>query len=77
MTGTVVWFDVQKGYGFIRSDQTSLEYFVHYSKILAEPGVFRVLGEGDLVSFEPINVDRKEGSKLQAQDVSVLENKGK
>ena len=32
MTGTVKWFNTQKGYGFIVGDD-GLEYFVHYSNI--------------------------------------------
>ena len=39
MVGRCVWFDVRKGFGFIETDQGP-DVFVHYSKILAEPGEF-------------------------------------
>ena len=32
MTGTVKWFDMKRGYGFINGDNGK-EYFVHYSNI--------------------------------------------
>jgi len=71
LQGRVCWFDVKKGYGFIRSGDK--EYFVHYSKILAEPGEFRLLNENEIVEFEPVQVDRGSGtSKWQAKDVQVL-----
>ena len=47
-TGTVKWFDEQKGYGFIASDSGGV-VSVHHSAI-AEPG-FRSLSEGDRVEF--------------------------
>jgi len=72
LQGRVCWFDVKKGYGFIRSGDK--EYFVHYSKILAEPGEFRLLNENEIVEFEPVQVDRGSGtSKWQAKDVQVLQ----
>ncbi len=47
-TGTVKWFDEQRGYGFIARDSGG-DVFVHYAAI-AEPG-FRSLSEGDRVKF--------------------------
>ena len=47
-TGTVKWFNDQKGYGFIVQDEGG-DLFVHYSSIV-EPG-FRSLMEGERVSF--------------------------
>lgn len=47
--GTVKWFNEQKGFGFIDADG-GVEVFVHYSAI-RERG-FKVLKEGDRVSFE-------------------------
>ena len=32
LNGTVKWFDVRKGFGFI-SDEEGMDYFVHFSEI--------------------------------------------
>ena len=47
-TGTVKWFNDQKGYGFIAQDAGG-DIFVHYSA-LGGSG-FRTLSEGDRVEF--------------------------
>jgi len=47
-TGTVKWFNGQKGYGFITRDSGE-DVFVHYSAIQGEG--FRNLYEGDRVEF--------------------------
>lgn len=76
MIGKCLWFDVEKGYGFVRADEK--DYFVHYSKIEAEPGEFKVLREGDSVEFEPFLSDRGNGiSKLQAKTVRKIEDGAK
>ena len=48
-TGTVKWFNEQKGYGFIVRDSGG-DVFVHHSAI--EEAGFRSLAEGQRVSFE-------------------------
>lgn len=48
-TGTVKWFNEQKGYGFIVRESGERDLFVHHSAILAEG--FRTLAEGDRVEF--------------------------
>ncbi|HZD57469.1 MAG TPA: cold shock domain-containing protein [Anaerolineales bacterium] len=64
-TGTVKWFDNQKGYGFIQRDSGS-DVFVHHSGISGSG--FRSLSEGQRVEFTVI-----EGQKgPQAQNVTVL-----
>jgi len=72
-TGRVAWFNVERGYGFIQRS-TGGDVFVHYSKILAEPGIFRVLEPNDKVEFETFLAERNGGEKtLQAKNVRVLE----
>ena len=66
MKGTVKWFDVKKGFGFIQQEDGS-DVFVHYSNI-SENG-FKVLEDGESVEFEVV-----EGNKgLQAQNVVKAE----
>ena len=47
-TGTVKWFNEQKGYGFIARESGD-DVFVHYSAI--EGAGFRTLLEGEKVEF--------------------------
>ncbi len=49
MTGTVKWFNNQKGYGFI-SDENGKDVFVHYSGLNMEG--FKSLEEGQKVTFD-------------------------
>ena len=48
VTGTVKWFNRDKGYGFIAQEGGS-DVFVHYSSI--EGSGFRNLNEGERVEF--------------------------
>lgn len=48
-TGTVKWFNDQKGYGFIIPDEGGQDLFVHYSNI--EGDGFRTLQDGQKVEF--------------------------
>ena len=57
-TGTVKWFNEQKGYGFIQPDDGSKDVFVHISAV--EQAGFRSLQEGQKVSYE-ITQDRRSG----------------
>jgi CspA family cold shock protein len=64
-TGTVKWFNDEKGFGFIEQDGGA-DVFVHFSAINSDGR--RSLQEGQKVSFEV--VDGQKG--LQAENVTVV-----
>ncbi|MFN3889129.1 MAG: cold-shock protein [Beijerinckiaceae bacterium] len=59
-TGTVKWFNNEKGYGFIQPDQGGKDVFVHISAV--ERAGMRTLNEGQKVSFE-LETDRRSGKQ--------------
>lgn len=54
MTGTVKWFNAEKGYGFITVDGGD-DVFVHFSAI--EGDGFKTLDEGQAVEFDVVSGD--------------------
>jgi CspA family cold shock protein len=66
-TGTVKWFNGQKGYGFIQPDDGGKDVFVHISAV--ERAGLSHLNEGQKVSFE-IRADPKSG-KSNADNLRV------
>jgi cold shock CspA family protein len=50
-TGTVKWFNAEKGFGFIEPDDGGSDVFVHFSAI-ADRGGYRSLDEGQRVSYD-------------------------
>jgi CspA family cold shock protein len=65
-TGTVKWFNNEKGYGFISPDDGSKDLFVHFSNIAGQG--YKSLNEGDRVEFEA-----REGQKgPEAAEVSIV-----
>lgn len=50
-TGTVKWFNSEKGYGFITPDDGGKDLFVHYTSIEGEG--YRSLTEGQKVEYTP------------------------
>ena len=57
VTGKVKWFNAEKGYGFITTDEGK-DVFVHYSAIQTDG--FKTLDDGEAVSFEVVQSDRGE-----------------
>ena len=59
-TGTVKWFNDQKGYGFIAPDNGGKDVFVHISAV--ERAGLRGLAEGQKISYE-VEADRRTGKE--------------
>lgn len=51
--GTVKWFNVKKGYGFITPENSDKDIFVHITAL--EKNGLRRLNDGDAVNFEVYN----------------------
>jgi cold shock protein len=64
-TGTVKWFNSEKGFGFV-TQENGPDLFVHYSEIQSTG--YRSLNEGDKVEFDI--TDGKKGK--QASAVTVI-----
>ncbi len=65
MTGTVKWFNGDKGFGFITTDEGN-DVFAHFSQINKDG--FKTLEEGQKVSF-----DVAQGQKgPQAENISEI-----
>lgn len=63
MTGTVKFFNVSKGFGFITNDETGKDIFVHITELEGT-----TLNEGDKVEYQ-----EKEGKKgMMAVAVQVI-----
>jgi len=65
-TGTVKWFNEEKGFGFIKPDNGGADVFVHFRAITGDG--FKTLAEGEKVAF-----DTEQGQKgPQAANVEKL-----
>lgn len=67
-TGTVKWFNQQKGYGFIQPDDGGKDIFVHITAV--QKSGLQGLNEGQKIAFE-LQADRRTG-KLAASDLKPL-----
>lgn len=66
VTGSVKWFNQDKGFGFITQDNGGDDVFVHFRAILGDG--FKTLNENQKVSF-----DVEKGQKgLQAANVEAI-----
>ncbi|AZE85037.1 Cold shock protein of CSP family [Pseudomonas orientalis] len=62
-TGTVKWFNAEKGFGFITREDDGKDIFAHYSAI--QSNGYKILDEGQEVEF-----DVAQGPKgLQAENI--------
>jgi len=68
-TGTVKFFNAEKGYGFISNDDGGGDVFVHFSAIQTDG--YKTLNEGQKVTFES-EPDPKDSSKLRAANVTPV-----
>jgi cold shock protein len=66
-TGTVKWFNVQKGYGFIQPEDGSKDVFVHISAV--ERAGLANLREGQKLTFE---VERGQQGKSSAVNLQAV-----
>jgi CspA family cold shock protein len=55
-SGTVKWFNAQKGYGFIQPGDGGKDVFVHISAV--EQAGLSTLNEGQKITFDIITTDR-------------------
>ncbi len=65
--GTVKWFNVAKGFGFIQPDDGGADVFVHISAV--ERAGLATLNDGQKVSFE-LQPDRR--GKLSAEKLQAV-----
>lgn len=65
-TGTVKWFNAQKGFGFIQPDDASKDVFVHISAVQAAG--MATLNEGQKISYD---VQQERGKAAAANLRSV------
>ncbi|NQW49621.1 MAG: cold-shock protein [Rhodospirillales bacterium] len=66
-TGTVKWFNIQKGFGFIQPDKGGADAFVHISAV--ERAGMSTLNEGQKVEYELVS-DRRSG-KMSADNLKA------
>ena len=65
MNGTVKWFNAEKGFGFITTEEGE-DVFAHFSQIQKEG--FKTLEEGQEVTFDVAESEKG----LQAENIEIL-----
>ena len=67
VTGTIKWFNDQKGFGFITREDGEKDCFVHYTAIQGEG--FKSLREGERVEFDVVQGEKGPA----AENVRIVE----
>ncbi len=67
-TGTVKWFNAQKGYGFIEPDDKSRDVFVHISAV--EKAALNSLLEGQRLQYE---IEQGRDGRASAAELSLID----
>lgn len=65
-TGTVKWFNLTKGFGFISPNEGGKDVFVHISAV--ERSGIKNLTEGQRISYDLVN----NGDKTSAGNLKIL-----
>ncbi|WP_136686129.1 cold-shock protein [Falsirhodobacter xinxiangensis] len=66
-SGTIKWFNTEKGYGFIQPDAGGADVFVHISAV--ERAGVRELADGQKISFD---LETGRNGKSSAVDLRLL-----